>query len=206
MTLDTSPHALHPRAWVPDPDSVQALWLHLAARYRTRLLDKRRSPLMHAVAWVLGTARVLPKDAFLQQYTTTIGRRIYLAWDPWLVDDSPETAWRSLVLAVHEHQHVAQWERGPVRFVLGYLLSPRRRAELEAEAYGTALELAVWAGRPLPEPRTLAERLRDYACGPRQVAQAARNLEVVAATALSGGPASEAAHVAMTFLSHRRDN
>lgn len=180
-------------------ETVNGLWQAQAQQFRTRDVLKSTSWLMRAIAWFLAVLRVLSKRSFLQDFTTTIGRVIYLPFDRFAACDEAE-CWRRLTLCVHEHQHVAQWQRGPVRFVLGYLLSRTRRAELEAEAYGTALELAAWAHRPLPDPAELAARLRYYGVGPRQIDHAARILAEIAVNARAGRVSTEAATAAIAWL------
>lgn len=182
-----------------DLETVTGLWLALSARFGTRNVRKATSLRMQAVAWFLATLRILPRRTFLVDFTTTIGRTIYLPFDPGTPADDAE-CWRRLCLCVHEHQHVAQWRRGPARFVLGYLLSQRRRAELEAEAFGTALELAAWAGRPLPDPAQLAGRLQYYGVRQRHVEHAARLLKTVAQRAQGGDVHSEAGRAAIDWL------
>ena len=183
-----------------DLDQMLATWQHLQVHYRTRVVAKATSPLMRIVAVLLALVRILPARSFLQDFTTTIGHRIYLPHDLDAARGNAHLCFGYLVLCVHEHQHVVQWDRGPVRFVLSYLLSPMARARHEAEAYATALDLAAWAGRPLPSPQALAERLQHYGCGPRAIAEAARLLAAADARARQGGTTAEASRVAIAFL------
>lgn len=186
-----------------DLQTVTDLWDALARRFHTHDVVKSTSWLMQAISWFLAALRILPRRAFLQDFTTTIGHGIYLPFDRRQPCDEQE-CWRRLTLCVHEHQHVVQWERGPMRFVLGYLLSPRRRAEHEAEAYGTALELAAWAGWVLPDPDEMAQRLQYYGVGPRQIGHAAALLRAIAARAQEGEITTEASRAAVAWLEARR--
>jgi hypothetical protein len=187
-----------------DLQSVNELWDALALHFGTRDVVKSRSWLMRAIARFLAVIRVLPRQAFLLEFTTTIGHAIYLPLDRRAPCDEAE-CWRRLVLCVHEHQHVAQWQRGPVRFVLGYLLSRTRRAEHEAQAYGTALELAAWAGRPLPDPAEMAQRLQYYGVGPAHIRHAEGLLRAIAVRAQTGEITTEAARVAVAWWAGRAD-
>src|SRR5438874_1806299 len=112
-----------------DAVTVAIVWQALQTRFHTRTKAKHKSLFMQLIAWFLALIRVLPRRSFLHDFTTTIGHTIYTSFDPTSVPVDP---WNRLLLCVHEHQHVVQWQRGPLRFVLGYLLWPRRRAELEA--------------------------------------------------------------------------
>ena len=192
-----------PQTNAPDLPAVLATWHHLGQVYGTRVIDKARSPLMRAVALFLAAIRIQPSRMFLTEFTTTIGHRIYLPHDLNAACGSEE-AFQRLVLGVHEHQHVVQWQRGPVRFVLSYLLSPTARARHEAEAYACALDLAAWTGRPLPSPESMAQRLAHYGCGPAAIAVAADLLRTAEAKARAGGCTASASEVAIAFLESRQ--
>jgi hypothetical protein len=176
----------------PTAEQTRAVWRALCARYGTRALPKRRAPEMRAAARALALGRILPADDFMSRYTTVWGRRIYT---PFTVGEGDALErWSQIVICAHEHQHVEQYARagGFWRYAPGYLLSTRRRALLEAEAYGCNMELSWWRHGVIPAPAHLANTLRDYGCAQADV-DAARDALARRADRLARGEGPELA-------------
>lgn len=179
---------------------VVDLWDHLSSVFDTRVVPKSASPLMHACGGALGLLRIQSRATFMSRYTTVIHRRIY---PPFLLDSpgSEATLWGRAATGIHEHQHVVQADRdGFLRFATRYLTSQRARAEYEAEAYGTELELMRWAGRSARAPEELAAELEHYGCG--EVARGHALVELRAIDAATGVE-TEATKVAIEWLGAR---
>ena len=159
---------------------VRDFWRDSAAHHGTRARLKARSLWMKLVALVLHTLRILPRQRFMERYTTVMFRTIYTPFTPG-VASSAHDLWSQIVIATHEHQHVLQAKRdGPLRFSAAYLLSGRHRARLEAEAYCCNMELDWWFCGRHRDPRELAEGLVDYGCNQRAIAEARAILDACA--------------------------
>jgi hypothetical protein len=167
--------------------------------YGTRVVPKARSPLMKACGVGLGVIGIMERDTFMQRYTTVIGRRIY----PWFTvgEGSEDDLWYQIVVCVHEHQHVVQARRdGLTGFSLPYLLSRRRRALIEAEAYRCNLEMKWWRTGEVGEPARLAGRLSQYGCDQDAVAAARQYLEEAVVDLEDGVVRNEASLFAIEWL------
>lgn len=170
------------------PAAARAAWAALAATFGTRVVAKRTSAMMQWAAVGLALARVQRRSQFLDEFTTVIGRTIYAPADL-AAGPPPGREFEWIALAVHEHVHVVQWRRdGGLRFALGYLLSPTRRAAYEVEAYATVFALADAFGRERPRTDDLVDSLRHYGLGARALAQAHSALERAAATGVVSPP------------------
>ncbi len=176
----------------PTAEQTREVWRTLCARYGTQVRAKREAPEMRAAARLLGLGRVLPADDFMSRYTTVWAKRIYT---PFTVGEGDALErWSQIVICAHEHQHVEQYARagGFLRYAPGYLLSTRRRALLEAEAYGCNMELSWWRYGVIPAPEHLANTLHDYGCTQRDV-DAARDALAARADRLARGLGAELA-------------
>jgi hypothetical protein len=184
----------------PTPAHVTALWDAMRARYGTRIVDKSSAAEMKLVGWFLERIGVLDQATFLERFTTTIGRRIYVPFTPG-TPTPRHSLWSQLVICVHEHQHVEQLVRdGAVTFSLRYLASPAARAAYEADAYRCNLELHHWHTGQLPSPRELAERLRSYGVRDADIDVAETTLIAAARTVKAGGVITPAAKFAIAWL------
>ena len=170
----------------PSPEQTRQVWRALCGRYGTRVVRKRDALEMRATARALAFVGVLPADSFMARFTTVWGRRIYTPFEPG--EGDAEARWSQIVICAHEHQHVEQYARagGFAAYAPGYLLSARRRALLEAEAYGCNMELAWWRYGVIPDPSLLANTLRNYGCGDADI-EAAREALAERAGHLDGG-------------------
>lgn len=154
-----------------NPKTIKAVWELHSDRYKTRILAKRRSPLM----WIASFFVPMSRSAFMTRYATTIGRRIYLPFVPGESHEYFPTI-AQLLLAAHEHTHVVQWRRvGRLRYWFRYATSTRWRALYEAESYAAEYEVlvdhklspALW-----PSPERRVESLRAYGCTEEDISAA----------------------------------
>ncbi len=184
----------------PNSENVRGLWNYMSRRYGTRIIDKADALEMRLVAWFLKRIGVLDEEAFLESFTTTIGKRIYT---PYSVGESRRghSLWSQLVTCVHEHQHVEQLKReGMLRFFSRYLASKAARAAYEAEAYTCNLELHFWRTGKILSPKRLASRLLDYGCRPADVEVTHKTLIAAARTIRAGGIITSASKIAIAWL------
>lgn len=183
----------------PTAQTTRALWRAMNAHWATKVIAKGRSPLMKLAAAGLQLVRIMDRDTFMNRYTTVIGRRIY----PWftLGEGSAKDLWYQIVVGVHEHQHVVQANRdGVTGFSLPYLVSTRRRALIEAEAYRCNLEMNWWRSGEVGDPERLAAKLEQYGCSDDDVCAARDYLQDAAADIRNGNIINEASRFAIDWL------
>jgi hypothetical protein len=181
------------------PEQVYLFWEMMQQHYDSEVLDKPTAMEMRVLGWLLDLFCVVDRKTFLERFTTTIGRRIYI---PFFVgvDHSRHPLWSQIGTCVHEHQHIVQLDRDGVRFTIDYLFDQASRAAYEAEAYTCNQELHFWRTGELRSPRKLAEKLRYYGCRETDIAVAESQL-IAASRAIRGGAViTEAGQVAIAWL------
>lgn len=184
----------------PTSVHVTTFWDAMQARYGTRIIDKSSAAEMRLVGWFLERIGVLDAATFLERFTTTIGRRIYVPFTPG-TPTSRHSLWSQMVICVHEHQHVEQQDRGgSFAFAFRYLTSRAARAAYEADAYRCNLELHHWHTGSIRSPRELAERLRSYGVRDADIDVAETTLVAAARTVKAGGLITPASKVAVAWL------
>lgn len=160
---------------------------YMSAVYATEYVAKGDSVAMALAASALDSMGILNSQDFLRDYTTTIGRRLFL---PFSIGEPSDrfSLWGQIKIITHEHQHVRQLDDdGPVAFAAGYIFDGNERARYEAAAYATAFELSRWAGLALDQPKALAEKLAHYGCSQAQQDYAEGILTSYRNTVESGG-------------------
>lgn len=181
------------------PEEVWAFWRHMQERFRTKVVRKGDALEMRLVARALAALGIQRKDQFLENFTTTIGRRIYTPFEIGVATSAGEL-WHQVVLCVHEHQHVVQHDREGLRFEVSYLGSRAARARWEAEAYRSNLELHFWRFGTTPPAREVVDVLRHYGCRSEDIDVAAQSLALSAVSVQKGAVINEATHVALGWL------
>lgn len=177
----------HPIAWAVDLSAQDtcAFWDHMCEAFGTRVIQKDQAWEMRASGRVLGALGVMPREVFMGRYTTVWGRRLYPCFE--VGQGDAHARWGQVVVCVHEHQHVVQFQRqGFGLYAARYMADSRFRASMEAEAYLTQLELNFWRNGVMPDAARLANGLESYGCRPGDVRHARRVLED-GARALEGG-------------------
>ncbi len=185
----------------PTPAMVVGLWDHLRRTFGTTVVSKPGASEMRALADLLGRLGIVDARAFLSEYATTLGRRIYI---PFAVGRAERgwSLWQQIIAAVHEHQHVVQLdEHGSLAFAVRYIGSRSGRALLEAEAYRTSLELHYWRFNALPRLEGMAQAvLGGYGLRKDDIEVAQRVLELSALAIGRGAIVSRAGKVAIEWL------
>ncbi len=105
-----------------------------------------------------------------------------------------------MVVCVHEHQHVEQYDSDGWRFMWRYLTSTAKRALYEAEAYRCNFEMYFWRHGNLPSARKRAEALRHYGCSDRDIAVVEKYLALSSETIKAGGVINRSTRVALKWL------
>jgi hypothetical protein len=178
------------------PETVRALWAFMQDRYRTSVRSKADATEMVVVAYALERMGILSAQAFLRQYATTIGRRIYLPFTPGEGVD----LWAQIVTCVHEHQHVEQLDREGLEFAFNYVARPAKRALYEAEAARSNMEMHFWRTGQVPSADAIASGLRAYGLSEADVAAAREALRMSAVTVRAGGVVNGASRAALEWL------
>ncbi len=179
------------------PEILFALNAHLSAQFRTRLIDKDDAVEMQMVSQFLDDLGVMDSEVFLDRFTTTIGRTIYLSFD---LGEGENLLSQARTLA-HENQHARQFVRdGGMKFSFYYLADSAKRAAYEAEAYTTTMEAHWLLTGELLDPVALADNLVYYAVTNADVATVEKRLSLVAKTIEAGGIITEAGKSVKVFL------
>ena len=184
----------------PTPDLVRRFYAYMLGHFGGQVLDKQNATEMKAVALLLGQIGVLDRQRFLENFATTLGRLIYLPFEPG-VPRGNWSLWKQIVVLTHECQHIVQYDRlGALKFGWSYLSSQAERAHLETEAYGCSLELSYWRFGTLPAAADVASSLRGYAVRDVDVKVAETMLRMQGEAVKHGAVLTEASRVALAWL------
>jgi hypothetical protein len=172
----------------------------MAREFGTRVVSKKDALEMRAAAVALDAMGVANKSDFLARFATTVGRRIYL---PFTVGEPGAgwDLWEQIRTCAHEHEHVVQLDRdGTMRFSYRYLRSDAHRAQYEAEARTTELELHFWRFGSLPRLDDLVDGLASYSVGRSDIAAALTTLRSNAQAIRRGAILTGAGRTAIRWL------
>lgn len=178
---------------------VKDFWKHMSNVYGSKIVTKKDSNFMKAVGSFLGLMKIQDKEKFMNRYTTTIGKTIYVNFDIGGTTDKKVLAEQNSI-CVHEHQHVIQYKKDGFKFMFDYLFKHEQRAKLEAEAYSTNLEMYYWYTGKILDIKKLAVKLLNYDCDAIDVSVMEVILRANALTIQHGGIISEASKEAINWL------
>jgi hypothetical protein len=182
----------------PKPHEVRAFWKHMSDHFRSSIVRKSDATEMSFVGHFLGIIGVLSKDEFLRNFTTTIGRKIYVPFE--VGDEDSDDLWAQVKTCVHEHQHIVQSLNEPITYATNYLLDKSARARYEAEAYSTALEMDRWRFGRSEDPASYAVPLRHYGLGEEHIGVAIKSMKISALAIASGAVVTKASRVATRWM------
>jgi hypothetical protein len=183
----------------PTPQMVQDFWTFMASVYGSKQIDKTNSAAIDVVGDFLQLIGVQDEQTFLSRFTTTIGTRIYTPFD--VGTTTPEySLWAEMIICVHEHKHVVQFENEGIDYVARYLASGADRADYEAEAYRTAAELNHWRYGTVDSAQGLANHLTNYNCTPAEIDNAREIIQLSEDTIGKGGLVSDVTATAIEWL------
>jgi len=164
----------------PTPEEVRALWQHLSEHYHSAFITHPSPRERRTLKRVLTRIGVRHLEAFLQSFTVTLGRRIYLPFEVG-VPQKRWTLWRQIVAAACAHQCIAQMDaQCAVEYFRRYTASPIQRAQITAQAYTCELELTYWRTGRLPNTDQIAGRLKHVGCEGPEITMASLCLDVAA--------------------------
>lgn len=171
----------------------------MSRRYNTSFVLKREAPEARFVASFIQLFASIEPEAFLEQWATTIGARIYLPFTPGDTED-PSKLWGQVLTITHETQHVIQHYREGLDYSMSYATQPARRALWEAEAYRTSSALWFWRHGWVLDPAEVLAPLASYGLGPHERAVAERYLRLSLVSIKRGLVLDDAARSAIAWL------
>ena len=157
-------------------------------KYNVQFLNKN-SPMYKLILWAVDAMGIPDPSAFLEKWSMTIGRFVWLSFTPGQ-PNSPQAIAAQVCTIGHELKHVEQWRRDKAKFPFRYVGSASRRAHYETEALHVNLEL----GYSLPHApahardyRELANKLRAYMVRRADIAVTKKHLRIYDKVARQGG-------------------
>ena len=187
----------------PTAADAKDFWQFMQQKYRTTVVDKNNAAEMKFVAEFLSLLGILDKQAFLSQYTTTVGSKIYVP-HPIGVEAPGWDAWSQIVICTHEHIHVMQDKQaGGLAFEWAYVTSTAARTHYEVEAYRSGMELGWRYKRAMRVPAEIAASLKNYACTPADIQVAEKALALAIPAIKAGALTTEVTKAAAGWLDVR---
>lgn len=151
---------------------VNSLWDFYQDELGSKVFEKGSKVIMRIAARIVARRTETTEEQFLGDFVTTVGRRIYVPFT--LGVEKDDWSWRDqMLLCVHEHQHVVQWRRQPVRFLTQYARDTRKRALFEAEAFLSEFEACAAFDWNPPNLEQRIGTLKGYGLLPEDI-EAAR--------------------------------
>lgn len=180
------------------PGIVRRLWAHMELVFGSNIARKD-APEMQLIAQMLDNMGIMDTQDFLNRFTTTLGKTIYIPFN--IGTESPGYNLASQMrICVHEHQHVHQFLQAGPKFSLDYLTDSAHRAAYEVDAFKCNLEINYWLTGELLDVSALARTLVHYACSESDIRVATKALSMVSRTIEQGGVTSDAGKVAVKWL------
>jgi len=154
---------------------------------------------IYLIAMFLEKVIGLDVDTFMNEYSTSLGRRIYI---PFEIGESTDRfpLDTQVVICTHEHQHVVQYRKDRIAFVIRYLADRAQRALYEAEAFRCNLEIENFLHGKVPRVEGYAAGLKNYGCTDDDVAVVEKALRLSKQTIEAGGITTASSKVALRWL------
>ena len=203
-----------PSGWDPTGDDVKALWAHLQKQYGTILVKKDDDELMDWVSKFLALFPGQTEEDFLNNFVTTIGRKIYIPFELGETGAEGWGLWSQIVVGVHEHQHVEQYRGFPIGhrrkthgfmdFARLYLSKSKARATFEANAYTTTQEMGWWRSKTTQDVERIVQPLAAvYHLSDKEMEYARQILLLNTKMVEQGAILTKASSIAIDFLNQR---
>lgn len=166
------------------PDIVKAFWEHMQSTYDSTVKDKRTALEMKLASVFLDALGITDREAFMNNYATTIGRTIYI---PFTIGGSEWPLLNQTLVCAHEHLHVVQYDDEGEIMQSKYLANTADRAHYEIQAYRTNLELRWWLEGDMGDIGRIANNLKkNYGCNDNDVKVALKSLQLMARSVADG--------------------
>lgn len=186
----------------PKPELVKKFWDYMSGCYDSRIVKRSNAWEMKIVARFLSLIRAMDVDTFMKKFATTLGSRIYIPFEPGDQNNSEWSLWEQIVVGVHEHQHVWQYDHEGRTFMWKYLLRSSGRAHYEADAYRCNIEMHYWRYGKMPDAHRLAEMLKAYKCNATDIAVTEKQFNLSIKTIETGAIVNDASRKAIRWLEH----
>lgn len=175
---------------------VKQFYAYMTKKYGAKIIDKNNAAEMEIVGWALDLMGIQDKEDFLNNYSTTVGNRIYLSFEP---GSNEIPLINQVETLVHELKHTQQMDRDPL-FVVKYLTDKSYRAHKEAAAYCTNLEMHYWYCGQVYNTDKLAMVLTAYALSGEYIRVVQKHLRIFGKVAKLGGVENSVSKVAIKYL------
>ena len=179
---------------------VKNYWDYISRVYGMKIVQKRNSHLMKFISWFLNLFNIVPKDFFMNSFTTTIGKTVYVPFELGNGLGDNQTLESQFSTLVHENQHVIQYMREGIKFFVKYLFSSSCRARYEAEAYTSNLELYYFMYGSIFDVYKVAKSLQYYNCSYKDIGEAVDILNTNVILIQNGKSICESSNVAIMWL------
>lgn len=164
---------------MPEAESqiCKMFYKFMTKEYNLKIVNKADSSSMKIISWFLNSIGIVNQEDFLKNFTTTIGRTIYIPYkigegDIWEIYGQIKTL-------VHEVVHVEQCNKeGFAKFSYNYIFNKDKRAEYEAEAYRTDMVLDFHFSGAFRQPHEIVKSLRSYGLDKKHIEYAEKYLEL----------------------------
>lgn len=184
-----------------NPQYVESFWAYMDNEYDSETERKSKSSFMKMIGWFLDVIGVQDKNMFMNDYATTIKRKIYV---PFFVGGNELTLIQQVMICVHEHQHIEQYNRLKGKYTMGYLFNSHKRALYEAEAYSTNIEIYYWLTGRIMNTKELANKLKEYGCNDDDIKVAKKVLDETVTNVINGKYMHKSTLIALEELKKRK--
>lgn len=177
---------------------VERFWSFMCNYYRTHIAKKED---LSSLASFMSNIGIMDEKSFMRNYATTIGRTIFIPFQPGVVTQG-WSLWDQLVVCVHEHQHIVQYDDDSWGYMLNYVTSETYRTQYEVDAYATQLELLWMRGVELKPThvKVLLELLNSYMLSDEAKRVAETQLVSIARSVNEGVVTRDSTEVARIWL------
>lgn len=178
---------------------VTGLWDHLSLETGSRKFDKASAYEMQVISLQLDKMGVLDKELFLHSFTTTIGKSIYFPFEPG-VETAEFPLLSQCCIIAHEHQHVFQLAQDHERFAWMYIYDKNYRANQEADALMTSMEVYYYLTGIVRNPKEMAQHLIHYNCSTDQIAVVEQHLAISKSIVAKNGIETRSGKMTISYL------
>lgn len=140
-------------------EEVIKFHIYMSQIYEFKMFDKSKKIEMHLIARFIECFVPISSKKFLEQYSTTIGNRVYLSYT--IGKGTKTQLFDQICTLVHETQHVVDFCENQLNMA-SYLFHRLSRSKLETKALSTYLYLYWWYYNRIPNIKKLTNQLRYY--------------------------------------------
>lgn len=173
-------------------------WKYMESQYRFIVVEKADSKAMEKISWVLDAMGILDHKEFMANFTTTLGRVVYVPFD--IGVGNQRQLLSQVETCVHEAEHVVQYMRNRAKFVWKYVTSDASRSHYESEAYLTNMEMHFYLTGKLLGAKSLSGLLESYGVGEDDIRVTYKQLTIASKLVKRGAVISNTSKTAIKYL------